>query len=1141
MGPGNTIMPYSFGDQLDLLYASYRRTDLFDQGKVRNWGEIRQSADHGQLTHADWQTIHSMFQAVAKWGEKNGEEWFQVFSRWFGASNHSTKFPRDPAFVEGSFTGEKKITVASDVDPDRLGVLLYVYGLAPIDSPLVEGLSRYVVLDPELRTHFTDEMLVVEQALTALDRLSPPDVTPALRRKLREPILPAFLRLAFVDHKDLLFEHDSLPVLLYNTVLNSLWEGKPVNIYRVHINMTTLNEQDDTGELGNIYLRVVRGWFQEKFGCVHVVQNPERTTFEFVASSANFVRSVMSNYEIEVRQRIATTPGVQRSVTEPFVPRAVLSERTLSRENLYRYAIRGREDLEAFRAVIEFNSEHFPIERWLEGIAEDGTDIGRTLSVLRIDFEGIKHSTPAIRKALNALIVKAALGLNAELAAQTSFFENEYAGNGLDGSPGLPLFVEADLPEVGSDQFEQWKGFLDRKVGYVGPGQYDPARNNPKLADPALPSNLFFSVGTPGDPRQMAADDPDLHPAVAHLLRIVPRLAHVKGQLSHSRPGSEGGFLEQFNNRLHRLAQLPDNALSAEVTSKLADLKVTARALLGEFRKFYALAVTDPRNTWTAKQHREFALHRGTVTENFTSNFFVQEVALSGNTYIAALEYDSFRAFNEQYATHDDIDSDYNRIRDAVFVAAKGMNLPMPIINPAGGDHISISFSDRDHRGVPIDPMIYCKWVQQLVREAFEDKPFHDYHKVRIGEFRLQVIGPQPVDIADNEFFAEEMRRHFNLQARPRLRGVGDSEILVSFPLENAVGKKISAEVIPYLRSAQVETTLKDQPTEHIVRLPMWVKNFDSNAEWFFGSNPPPDYVAFQRTLSVTMALGEHRPLRGPQDVGHFVETEDAVSKALGEVKRTSWPTKEGFVDFREGSPIHRGAEASPVPSNRAVTGRDRGPPVDAISTARLVSANDGNAGSDGGVRRGEPTRGMIGDVASTGPQVIGNVALELRVFPTVPTVIPAPAYSLLGQAPAGISLASRGNRENSDQRRSINLLIRLATLQGLTGCHSFLSRLTEVQASSLIRLAGTQWRQILVRQGFAEEASRLDSAAESLSASQKASLVLAAVARSSRDVERVVEKWTGSPTGLPATRGISNHAAVLSSSVRTIPNFLVR
>ncbi len=895
-GNGNGNAParpvdHSQEESLHLLFAQYAGEVAAKPEVLLGWPGLKERIEKNILTLEDWELLRSMFQTVARRPNLTLNKWFLQVSRRFGTADHLIREPKGP---EAAVNREDPFAGLGPVDSLRLGALVAAYGLTEKDLPVAEGLRRYLGLAPEFRTHFTEQVLVVDQVIQSVLSLQPQNITRALQARLKDTILRNYFELTFIDLKDLLFEHETLPSLINNTIMNILYGGKQsINLYRVHINMTTINEKDGTNLHGNIYLDTVKGWFQEKFGRIHVIQNPERTTFEFIAPSTRQVRESMSDFATEIKTRIATTFGVDPEIVGHFLPKAVISGRNIHRGNLYDYAIRSYADAEIFRSVMEFDNRLNVDE--LKGVS--WAEARKIWRWTRPDIDGIRSTgNPTLIKTLNAMIIKATLELNGDLAAQTTFFEKEYAAlrkrrNGAQLDNHQSVFTEEDLPRKGQKLFARWKAYRSKKSGYVGPGQYHPAYHNPVLKGKEMGGNPFFEVGADKNTLMRYEEDPSLSPEVNHLLRIIPRMGHIKGLLSHQRAGSEGGLIEQFNSKMLSLA----DAAKPEVGELLADWQGTAKKLWNAMLHFYSLAVTDPRNAWTPKQHRQFLIHRGTVLERVASNFFIQEVALTGNTNLAALEYDSFKAFNDAHARQDEIDVDYNRVRDAIFLAAKQLSMPMPIVNPSGGDHISLSFSDRNLAGEAIDPVAYCRLVQKIVKDGFADRPYQDLQKVEMRELKLQ---SESMDRLASPEFLEELRLDMELSTVPEFHSGSKGEGTLLIPLRDQRNQEMSLKkILNYLEERGITAKIKLE-TRQIHRLPIWKRSggHEENRDyWVFAKKPPAGFEPFRRTLTVSMSLGKHATLQEPGDVVSLMDLEDRLGIRLAAIKEGRWPYKEGF------------------------------------------------------------------------------------------------------------------------------------------------------------------------------------------------------------------------------------------------------
>ncbi len=493
-------------------------------------------------------------------------------------------------------------------------------------------------------------------------------------------------------------------------------------------------------------------------------------------------------------------------------------------------------------------------------------------------------------------MIKGITELNAELAAQTTFFEKEVGF-------GQIVYLETELPKRGNPLLPIWQRYLADRTNFVGPGQYDPAYYNEKLNDPRFIETLFFDVGLRTDnPVNYYPADGRLAPEVDAIVKTIPPLRRIQGHMSHRRPGSAGGVIQRFEAARKNFLAVPEGKRA----EALAELQEMGKELLDAFRNFYRWAVRDPRNLWTQKQHETFWVKRGDGLEEVPANFFVQEVALAGNTFIMELEYDSFRAYTGAHGKHDIQDKDFNRVRDAVWLAAAEMDMPMPIVNPSGGDHISVSFSSTNLNGEAVDPVAYSKLVQEIIVERFKDKPFQDLFKVDVREFRLSGKGLKRLE---DPHFMEQMRQDLNFAAQPQLTAVTDHYVVLAAASESREGGETTLDIIKtYLAENGMVVDGEAMSLEKL-RLLMWKKeggNPDETDYWVFGKLQPDGYKPFMNFLSVTIGLGEHRPIRASSDVELFAQTVHHAGAAMDKAKTTGWPDKGELADVRGESPIHR-------------------------------------------------------------------------------------------------------------------------------------------------------------------------------------------------------------------------------------------
>ncbi|MBI2339261.1 MAG: hypothetical protein HYU99_02680, partial [Deltaproteobacteria bacterium] len=518
-------------EELSRLYAAYVRNGGEDPDALSRWPDLNdRSAEAQKLTVDDWRVLHHVFLSVAAAGGEVFENWFVRLSRRFGAADHAvTRTSRKNGLPDN----EEAVADEHGVDMWAYDMLLGAAWLVTGASPsgpadlLPEGAARYLTLPPELRTHFTDEMLVVEQLLGAITTLSPEKMDDRTREFLRNGNDEIFFKRVYIDQRDLLLEHDTHWMLLYNAVLNSLWQSElPVHLFRAHLNMTTINEMDSDPKRrhGDLYLGVAKGLLKGHFS--RVVQNPERTTFSFMAHSAEDVRDRLTDFDHDISHRLVTSPGVNPEVVTRFTPQVVVSERVISRDNLYEYAIAGEDDLDAFRGVIEFEGD-LSVDDLKATVKARGIEVAMEILKKQVPpFSLIRDKGDSVsRKTLDALILQALIRANGLLAAQTSFFERYPAG--ADNAPlsggafsSHAVYQEKQLPQPGDLLYGQWMEMRFKLTGFVGTGEYQPSGNSRlmSLPGPEIPSFQMGDADFPGFSGE------GLHPRVGHLLRRIPRI-----------------------------------------------------------------------------------------------------------------------------------------------------------------------------------------------------------------------------------------------------------------------------------------------------------------------------------------------------------------------------------------------------------------------------------------------------------------------------------------------------------------------------------------------------------------------------------------------------------------------------------------
>lgn len=909
-------------------------------------------------TPENWEGLRRVFYTIAHDPQSNTRPAFMEFSTWFGTAEHYEGVkPQEDRGIRIVTPMEFPIEVPEGIDPLRFGALFLAYAMADEPPPIEVGLAKYFAVDPELRTHQTDTMLVVEQLLGAILALNPDRIDHEILALLRNPILMEFLETAFLDLNDLMVERDSLPTIQYNTIINRLWHGlkTDVQVYRAHINMTSLNELDPTNTQGSIYLAAVKKWLQNKFGESNIVQNPERTSFQFMGVDETQVRTSVANFELEVKAMMRKMPGANRALINKFTPQIWVAERSMTTDNIPYYAIATPADLELFRSLL---SEEYT----LLIAAYDASTI--TFTTFRNRLRGVSFAfaefmdgdatQPSRLPLLRGLMTNALVNFNVELAAETTFFEKNYPYQ-------ENLYTERMLNTHLAAQAEQrkiWESYVQSRRGYVGVGQYDPLLENPALKNPALfPTASHHYLGRYGLEKAEITGNPDLD----RLLQMLPRLKHVAGFVSHVRPGSRGA-LQRMGDALETFTS---SATADDTKTHLAALKTVTQELRAAFRTVYGHAVTSPRHTWNMKHYQTASIRRGEQTYYVNSDLFVQEVAADNHTSVAVVELDSFKAHNARHLSDNPVDPDINGIQDQIYETAAAHHLPHPQVDPTAGDHFSFAFTTAPN----LSASQFGTQVQEGVKTRFADKPFQDYHKVTMELHTFDITDPSQRLALQNENNLENLRTTLNLSARPVFVSTHADKVVMAFPRMTKDKEVLSQE--------NISTTLIENGTQlhsinirtetQILRLPIWrpaaTTDTDVNpAELVFANTAPEGFEPFQRTLTISMVVGNILPrgtFRTPGEFRtHLDEMTRLLDHRLARLKEHSWPFKGGLemayrtllggtrgeVFFGPASISHNvslGALTSPLPIANATQDTEPDGSAQGMAGVREGAAND--------------------------------------------------------------------------------------------------------------------------------------------------------------------------------------------------------
>ena len=855
-------------------------------------------------TIENWEKLRTAFYALAHDPSSNTRPHFMEFSRWFGTAEHYEGIkPVQDRGIRIVTPMEFPIMVPEGIDPLRFGALYLAYAMVDEPPPIEVGLAKYFAVDPELRTHQTDTMLVVEQVLGAILALDPDKNYLALFPLLNNPILMELLETAFLDLNDLMVEHDSLPSIQYNTIINRLWHGhdSEVRVYRVHINMTSLNELDPTNTQGSLYLAAVKKWLQIKFGESNIVQNPERTSFQFIGVDPIQVKTAVANFELEIKAMMRKMPGAKRDLIAGFKPQIWVAERSITKDSILYYGIATPDDLELFRSILE-NSQQDLLALYdadtitFETFRVRLRDAPFSFQALMMIGEDDTH--PSRLSLLEGLITNALVNFNVELASETTFFEKNYPGQ-------ENLYTKKMLDQhlaSNPDQVRVWESYVRSRRGYVGVGQYNPVLENPGLQNSALFPNAFHHyLEQYGLAHPTETDNPQLN----RLLNMLPRLKHVAGLVSHTRPGSRGA-LQRMGEALHTFTS---SVTDENIRRNLTALQTVTRELRDAFRTVYGHAVTSPRYTWNMKHYKTASIRRGDQEYHVNANLFVQEVAADRHRTLAVVELDSFKAYNATHLSNSPVDPDINGIQDKIYETAATHNLPHPQVDPTAGDHFSFAFTTDAYVTSPQ----FAQQVQEEVKTHFADKPFQDYHKVTMQLHTFDIPDATQRNWLQNENNLEHLRTTLNLSARPVFVNTHANEVVLAFPQEHMDGTSLSQEQVgEALISADITLMSTQLKTEiQILRLPIWRPSTTTDTDvdpndLVFSNTAPASFEPFQRTLTVSMVVDSIRPRAEFRTAGewrnHVEEVQHQLDHRLAGLKQESWPFKGGLeIAYRHG------------------------------------------------------------------------------------------------------------------------------------------------------------------------------------------------------------------------------------------------
>lgn len=257
----------------------------------------------------------------------------------------------------------------------------------------------------------------------------------------------------------------------------------------------------------------------------------------------------------------------------------------------------------------------------------------------------------------------------------------------------------------------------------------------------------------------------------------------------------------------------------------------------------------------------------------------------------------------------------------------------MPIVSKVAGDHVEFSFPSTNLKGERIQPQQFATQVQIAVKTHFQKQEFQDNHKVDIYE--SEIIFENSGDIVFlRPGILEEMRISMGWNTTPLLGEKIPGGIKLLYPRKDGQGKDGQAspqsvsheDVSAYLANAGIPNRIISS-SKQTKRFKMWQPQGSGNIrgdELVFSMNEPAGYEPFRRSLTVSVVVGDHNPIRTLQDVEEFLRLKGDLSESLSQIKHDSWPHKQAMMilpkDKKHGRPV-----SSPSHGEVRLGGRYRG------------------------------------------------------------------------------------------------------------------------------------------------------------------------------------------------------------------------
>lgn len=778
-------------------------------------------------------------------------------------------------------------------DLTALSLGYYTAALPGEPSPLTGGLEEYLAVSPWLRGHYINRLIAIDSFLGRVSSLSVDSIrhstlpwdqihhhtlavsTKSLHGRKIENFkdnLNTVLRDFNDDLYRYLTDNESSWHLHYDNVSQALWNSaEPVSLYRLHINMTTVNELDPTGLLGDVYIDVVLNFLKEKFGANKVVKTPEGTAFLVMASDAAVVNASLQEFSKTVKSRFESHPHVvNKSRLRDVVPSIMGAQSSISRQSILSYAIQTEEDLLVYRPLIEWvaRRNNFPPTH----IPTNLSDAKQLWANWQFPLNELRGSYPFLAQMAEAMTLEAVMQMNRELAAKAVFFERNRPV-----SPSL-VFTDRDLPQQGA-LVASWQKLKDTGVGYVGPGQY-----RPKLEGHKGSTNNHAMMRLQG------------------VRASILRYRKIYGQISHDSAAraDEGRWSQRFLEAWNKLSDMTvDNA---EFTTQLDQVQVFANHLRQAYQNVLGMAVSYPRYLGAMKGTDTVRVQRDGRDVWVKQNAPLVEIARQKNTLLAALEFDSLKAFLQKHPSLSMDDELVMKAWDVLFQTARQIGLADPILIPGKGDHLTFSFSDKTIAGHSVDPKQYLQQVQKNIHRLYEGMSFQDLKKVSYRIFNLEISSLE--DLAEDaqkaklEKLVLILEKKLNVSADVVITKTGATSIRIETPAEDAAGRPIgSTRILQELQTHFAHLVFNEASSIEMRRMPIWQSEQDPH-QYFMSSRQREGWKAYEHSgLTVTMAFVKHSPVNSQATMREYLRAKARLDEALADAKFLNGYEKQVILD----------------------------------------------------------------------------------------------------------------------------------------------------------------------------------------------------------------------------------------------------